>query len=63
VAASVGRRRPAALLVTAMRACRTDGMEYAEIGVDTADPSGAHGPCTSLGYEVFHDEVMLTIEL
>lgn len=58
-----GRHLATALLVSAMQAYRTDGMEYAEIGVDTANPSGAYGLYTSLGYEVFHGEVMLTIEL
>lgn len=58
-----GRRVAVALLTAAMRAFRADGMEYAEIGVDTANPSGAHGLYTSLGFTPRHSSVMYSIEL
>ncbi len=51
------------ILAEVMRAYRADGMEYAELTVDTANPSGAHGLYASLGYEVSHGEVMYSIEL
>lgn len=52
-----------ALLLAAMRAYRADGMQYAELGVDTENPSGAHGLYARLGYEVFHGTTLRTIEL
>ena len=36
---------------------------YTELGVDTANPSGAHGLHASLGYEAFHGSTLVTIEL
>ncbi|HEY0186028.1 MAG TPA: GNAT family N-acetyltransferase [Cellulomonas sp.] len=58
-----GRGLAVALLVEAMRAFAADGMQYAELGVDTANPSGAHGLYAWLGYEVTHGELMTSIEL
>lgn len=58
-----GRGVAVALLTTAMRAYAEDGMHYAELGVDTENPSGAHGLYASLGYEVFQGSSMWTIEL
>lgn len=58
-----GRRVAVALLAAAMRAYAADGMQYAELDVDTANPSGAHGLYAALGYEVTHTSTMLTIEL
>ena len=58
-----GRRVAVALLATVMRAYAADGIQYAELDVDTANPSGAHGMYASLGYEVAHSSTMLSIEL
>jgi len=58
-----GRRVAVALLATVMRAYADDGMRYAELEVDTENPSGAHGLYAALGYEVAHSSTMLTIEL
>lgn len=52
-----------ALLVAAMSAYRADGIEYAALGVDTANPTGAHGLYERLGFEPYHREVMYSIEL
>ncbi|ADG74949.1 GCN5-related N-acetyltransferase [Cellulomonas flavigena DSM 20109] len=58
-----GRRVAVALLAAVMHAYAADGMQYAELDVDTANPSGAHGLYAALGYEVTHTSTMLTIEL
>ncbi|MGV8978699.1 MAG: GNAT family N-acetyltransferase [Cellulomonas sp.] len=58
-----GRGVGTALLAAVMDLYRADGMQYAELGVDTANPSGAHGIYASLGYEVFHGSTLVTIEL
>jgi len=58
-----GRGVAVALLVAAMRAYRDSGMEVAEIGVDTANPTGAHGLYTRLGYEVHHGQTMFALTL
>lgn len=52
-----------ALLRRAMEAYRADGMEYASLGVDTANPSGAHGLYERLGYEATHGQVLYSVEL
>lgn len=52
-----------ALLATVMAAYRVDGMQYACLGVDTANPSGAHGLYEKLGYEPTHGQVMYSVEL
>ncbi|NUU17929.1 GNAT family N-acetyltransferase [Cellulomonas humilata] len=58
-----GRRLAAALLATVMVAYRADGMDMAELGVDTANQSGAHRLYEGLGYAVFHSSTMFSIEL
>ena len=58
-----GRGVAVALLAAVMRAYREDGMEYACLGVDTANPSGAHGLYERLGYEPTHGEVLYSVEL
>lgn len=58
-----GRGLASALLATVMDRYRADGIEYAELGVDTANRSGAHRLYTSLGYEVFDSSTMYAIEL
>lgn len=58
-----GRGVAVALLATVMRAYAADGVEYAELGVDTANPSGAHGLYARLGYEVVHSSTMYSLEL
>ncbi|WP_448629289.1 GNAT family N-acetyltransferase [Cellulomonas soli] len=58
-----GRGLAVSLLRAAMAAYVADGMQYAEIGVDTANPSGAHGLYAALGYEVRHVSTMLSIEV
>ncbi|ACQ80181.1 GCN5-related protein N-acetyltransferase [Beutenbergia cavernae DSM 12333] len=58
-----GRRVATALLTAAMQAYAQDGMEYAALGVDTANPSGAFGLYGRLGYEPTRGSVMYSIEL
>ncbi|WP_029287773.1 GNAT family N-acetyltransferase [Cellulomonas sp. HZM] len=58
-----GRGIAVALLVAGMLAYREDGMQFAALDVDTANPSGAHGLYASLGYEVTHGSRLMTIEL
>jgi ribosomal protein S18 acetylase RimI-like enzyme len=58
-----GRGLAPALLTAAMASFRADGMQYAELDVDTENPSGAHGLYARLGYEVTHGAVMSTIEV
>ncbi|BDZ43358.1 putative acetyltransferase, GNAT [Paraoerskovia sediminicola] len=52
-----------ALLEAAMRAYRADGMQFAELDVDTENPSGAHGLYASLGYEKLDGSMVHTIEV
>lgn len=52
-----------ALLAAMMARLRADGIEYAEIGVDTENLSGALGLYTSLGFTPFHRATMYSIEL
>ncbi len=66
----LGVRRPwrggglaSALLHRAMAAYRADGMQYASLGVDTANPTGAHGLYGRLGYEATHGQVLYSVEL
>jgi mycothiol synthase len=58
-----GRGVATALLAGALELYRADGMQYAELGVDAANLSGAHGLYASLGYEVVHGSTLVTIEL
>ena len=58
-----GRRLARALLAASMAAFAADGIEYAELDVDTENPSGAHGLYARLGYEVTHGSALYSIEL
>lgn len=58
-----GRGLAAALLVAAMRAYATGGMQYAGLDVDTDNPSGAFGLYSRLGYERRRGTVLYTKEL
>lgn len=58
-----GRGVAAALLRATMEAYRRDGMQYACLGVDTANPTGAHGLYARLGYEATHGQVLYSVEL
>jgi mycothiol synthase len=58
-----GRGVAVALLAEAMRAYRADGMEYAALSVDTANPSGAHTLYERLGYERVAGEVLYSVEI
>lgn len=58
-----GRGLAGALLVAAMQAYRADGIEYAELAVDTANQSGAHRLYEGLGYVVYERATMFAIEL
>ncbi|PUB23424.1 ribosomal protein S18 acetylase RimI-like enzyme [Promicromonospora sp. AC04] len=58
-----GRKAALAALTANMRAFAADGMEYAVLDVDTANPSGAHGLYASLGYVKTSGSRMLSIEL
>lgn len=52
-----------ALLAAVMARLAQDGIEYAEIGVDTENLSGALGLYTALGFAPFHRSSLYTIEL
>jgi ribosomal protein S18 acetylase RimI-like enzyme len=58
-----GRRIALAALAAGMRAFAADGMQYAALDVDTANPSGAHGLYASLGYVKTTGSRMFSIEL
>lgn len=58
-----GRGLAVTLLAAAMRAYRADGMEYAALSVDTANPSGAHTLYERLGYEPVHGEILYSVEI
>lgn len=58
-----GRGVAKALLAATMAAQRADGIEYAELGVDTENPSGAQGLYAALGFEAFRTEIMVSIEV
>jgi GNAT superfamily N-acetyltransferase len=58
-----GRGLAVALLAAAMRAYRADGMQYAALSVDTANPSGAHALYPRLGYEPVHGEILYSVEI
>ena len=58
-----GRRIALALLSAGMAAYQAGGVEYAELDVDTENPSGAHGLYASLGYEKKDGSRMYSIEL
>ena len=52
-----------ALLATAMAAYAADGMEYAVLGVDTDNPTGAHGLYERVGFTPTHAEVLDRVEI
>lgn len=52
-----------ALLAAVMRRLHADGIQYAELGVDTENLSGALGLYTSLGFTPFYRSTLFTIEL
>ncbi|OCI32339.1 mycothiol acetyltransferase [Oerskovia enterophila] len=58
-----GRRIALALLSAGMTAYQAGGVEFAELDVDTENPSGAHGLYASLGYEKKDGSRMYSIEL
>lgn len=58
-----GRGVAKALLAATMGAQRVDGIDFTELGVDTANPSGAYGLYAALGFEAFRSETMLSIEI
>lgn len=58
-----GRKVALAALAAGMRAFAADGMEYAALDVDTANPSGAHGLYASLGYVKTSGSRMYSLEL
>lgn len=58
-----GRKAALAALAAGMRAFAADGMQYAALDVDTANPSGAHGLYASLGYAKTSGSRMFSIEL
>lgn len=57
-----GRKLATALLVAAMRAYHAAGVDYAELDVDTENPSGAHVFYEQLGYRTRGVEQMFSIE-
>ncbi|HWS57233.1 MAG TPA: GNAT family N-acetyltransferase [Actinotalea sp.] len=52
-----------ALLTRAMGAYRRSRMQYACLGVDTANPTGAQGLYARLGYEATHGSVLYSVEI
>lgn len=58
-----GRRVATALLGAAMRAYAASGMQYAGLGVDTDNPTGAFGLYERLGYTATRGSALYTIEL
>lgn len=52
-----GRGVATALLAETLRRVAADGLEHVTLGVDTANPSGAHRLYAALGFETFHEEV------
>lgn len=58
-----GRGLASTLLVDAMRAYKDDGMEYASLRVDTANPTGAVGLYERLGFEPTHGYVLYSVEI
>jgi ribosomal protein S18 acetylase RimI-like enzyme len=58
-----GRKAALAALAAGMRAFAADGMQFAALDVDTANPSGAHGLYASLGYTKTSGSRMFSIEL
>lgn len=51
------------LLARAMNAYKRSRMQYACLGVDTANPTGAHGLYSRMGYEATHGSVLYSVEI
>jgi len=58
-----GRKLAVALLGAAMEAYKASGMEYAELDVDTDNPSGAFGLYSTLGFTKAQGSRMYSIEI
>lgn len=58
-----GRAIAPALLTAFMARLREEGIQVAELGVDTENRSGALGLYTRLGFEAFHSSTLYSIEL
>ena len=58
-----GRQVATALLTAAMSAYAKDGMQYAGLGVDTDNPSGAFGLYERLGYDTTRGSALYSIEI
>ncbi|AEG44544.1 GNAT family N-acetyltransferase [Isoptericola variabilis] len=58
-----GRKVAVAALAAGMRALAADGIEFAALDVDTANPTGADGLYASLGYTKTHGSRMYSVEL
>lgn len=58
-----GRRVATVLLTAAMRAYAADGIEYAGLGVDTDNPTGAVGIFAALGFEPTRGSAMYCLEV
>lgn len=58
-----GRGIAPALLTAFMGRLRDEGIQFAELGVDTENRSGALGLYTGLGFEAFHGSKLYSIEL
>ncbi len=58
-----GRGLAASLLTAAMEVYRADGMAYAALRVDTANPTGAVGLYERLGYAPAYGYVMYSVEI
>ncbi len=58
-----GRKAAIVALAAGMRAFADDGMHFAALDVDTANPSGADGLYASLGYVKTHGSRMYSVEL
>jgi mycothiol synthase len=58
-----GQRLGSALLVQALSAYREDGLRWACLSVDSANPTGAHRLYGRLGYEPTSGEVLYSVEI
>jgi ribosomal protein S18 acetylase RimI-like enzyme len=57
-----GQKIALALITEAMRLLHENGIEYAELDVDSENPSGAFGIYTNLGFEVTTGSRMFSLE-
>lgn len=57
------RQIATALVVRAMRAYAAAGIDYASVGLDTAQPDPNYGLFTALDFEAIHASTMYTIEI